>query len=84
MNNRLITAQVTPPAWSGTVLFLNRGELMNLYAHCVQSLLGNTQPDIITSRKDTLHGFSRFSGLLAKLVDGDDVCYHHIEATGEY
>jgi len=84
MNNRLITAQVTPPAWSGTVLFLNRGESMSLYAHRVQSLLGNTQPDVITSRKDPLCGFSRFSRLLAKLVDGDDVCYHNIEATGEY
>ena len=25
MNNRLITAQVTPPVWSGTVLFLDWG-----------------------------------------------------------
>jgi hypothetical protein len=56
---------------------------MSLHASRMQSLLGDTQPDVITSRKDLLCGFSRFYGLVAKLVDGDDVYYHHVEATGE-
>jgi len=49
----------------------------------MQNLLGDTQPDVITSRKD-LCGFSGFSGLLAKLVERDYVRHHRIEATGKH
>ena len=45
--------------------------------------MGDTQLDVITARKCLLCGFSGFSGLLAKLVYGDAVRYHDVEATDE-
>jgi len=86
MNNQLITAQAIPPAWYGTVLFLkSRGDQQACTCLVYRTLrMGDTQLDVITARKDLLCGFSRFSGLLAKLVDGDDIRYHHIEATDEH
>jgi hypothetical protein len=46
--------------------------------------LSDTRPDVITSRKYPFRGFSGLVGLFVKLVDGYDVCYHDIDATGKH
>ena len=58
MNNRLITAQAIPPRWPGMVLFLDEGSA-GLHVVCVWSMLGGTQPNVITPRKYPLGGLSR-------------------------